>query len=92
MWRRIRLLQDMARTLMLHAKMRWSDAITANLWPYALRYANQILNETPTKHKNQQVPTNIIGNSNASPLLPSDAVVNSSDAAVIANLQQIELS
>ena len=38
--RRIRELQDSARTMLVHAKHRWPRAITAHLWPYALRTAN----------------------------------------------------
>ena len=45
--RKIRELQDHSRTMLIHATKRWSSAITANLWPYALRVANLILNETP---------------------------------------------
>jgi hypothetical protein len=46
--RRIRKLQDMARTMLIHAKHRWPSAITANLWPYAIRMANDVLNSTPS--------------------------------------------
>ena len=45
--RRIRELQDHARTMLIHASKRWPQAITANLWPYALRMANDVLNSTP---------------------------------------------
>jgi len=45
--KRIRDIQELARTQMIFAKRRWPDAIDAPLWPYALRMANQILNETP---------------------------------------------
>ena len=45
--RRIRLLQDQARTMLLHAKHRWRDAIETSLWPYALRVANEVHNSTP---------------------------------------------
>ncbi|KAI2494580.1 hypothetical protein MHU86_19950 [Fragilaria crotonensis] len=38
--RRIRDLQDRARTMIVHAKHRWPNAITSNLWPYAIRLAN----------------------------------------------------
>ena len=34
--KRIRDLQDNARTMLLHAQRMWEDAITINLWPYAL--------------------------------------------------------
>ena len=45
--KRIRDLQDLARTMLIHANKRWPNAITANLWPYALRMANANLNATP---------------------------------------------
>ena len=44
--RRIRELQDMTRTMLLHAASRWPGAITANLWPLAMRMANAILSES----------------------------------------------
>ncbi len=34
--RRIGLLQEQARTMLIHSSHRWLSAITANLWPYAL--------------------------------------------------------
>ena len=46
--RRIRELQDQARTMMIHATKRWPSAITTNLWPYALRMANEMVNCTPS--------------------------------------------
>lgn len=44
--RRIRELQEHARTMLIHARTRWPEAITVHLWPYALRTANDILNST----------------------------------------------
>jgi Reverse transcriptase (RNA-dependent DNA polymerase)/GAG-pre-integrase domain len=61
--RRIRELQDHARTMLIHAQKRWPTAITTNLWPYALRMANDIMNDTPnlvTHH----IPTNDFTKSN----------------------------
>ena len=46
--RRIRTLQDQARTMLIHAQHRWPKAIDAHLWPYALRVANEVHNSTPT--------------------------------------------
>jgi hypothetical protein len=43
--RRIRQLQDMTRTSLLQAMMHWKDAITAKLWPYALRKLCDSLNK-----------------------------------------------
>jgi hypothetical protein len=45
--RRIRVLQDRARTMLLHAKQRWPTAVEAYLWPYAIRLANEVHNATP---------------------------------------------
>ena len=45
--RRIRELQDTARTMLIHANRRWPIAVDAHLWPFALRTANEIFNITP---------------------------------------------
>ena len=45
--RRIRMLQEMARTMLVHGNKRWKEAITIQLWPYALRMANSMINEAP---------------------------------------------
>jgi hypothetical protein len=45
--KRIRDLQDMARTSLLHANRMWPDAVSIHLWPYALRHANESINMTP---------------------------------------------
>jgi hypothetical protein len=45
--RKIQSLQELARCQMIHAAHRWETAITAHLWPYAVRHAAMILNETP---------------------------------------------
>jgi len=50
----IRDLQTMARTMLLHAKGRWPDAIHLALWPYAMRMA---------VHVHNNVPNNIDGSS-----------------------------
>ena len=47
--KRIRDLQDQATSMLMHAEAKWPDVITANLWPYALREANETLNSTPSK-------------------------------------------
>lgn len=46
--RRIRELQELARTMLIHASKRWPKCITANLWPYAIRMANHVYNHTPS--------------------------------------------
>ena len=45
--KRIRDLQDAARTMILHSQRRWPNAIDAHLWPYAVRLACDIDNNTP---------------------------------------------
>jgi Reverse transcriptase (RNA-dependent DNA polymerase) len=63
--RRIRELQDMARTMLIHAKHRWPSAITANLWPYAIRMANDVLNATPSsKFPDGRIPSSSFSKSN----------------------------
>ena len=58
--RRIRELQDMARTMLLHAHQRWPKAITANLWPYAVRHANACINAGPNlQHPERLSPTQL---------------------------------
>ena len=46
--RRIRELQEMARSMLIHANARWSESVTTNLWPYAIRMANDAINNTPS--------------------------------------------
>ena len=46
--RRIHELQDMARTMLVHANRRWPQAILAHLWPYALHHANDAINASPS--------------------------------------------
>ena len=58
--RRIRTLQEMTRTSLIHAKRRWDDAITTNLWPYALRVSNDAYNNTPSlKDASRRTPHQI---------------------------------
>ena len=47
--RRIRTLQDLARTQLLHAMRKWPVAITTHLWPYAITNVTNVLNDTPKK-------------------------------------------
>ena len=47
--KRIRDLQEAARTILLDAKSRWPKAISACLWPYALRHANYAHAQTPSR-------------------------------------------
>ena len=61
--RRIRELQDQARTMLIHASTHWPNAINAHLWPYALRMANDIFNTTYDL-KRKQVPIEIFAKTN----------------------------
>ena len=45
--KRIRDLQDKARTMLMHAKARWPRAVSTWLWPHALRTANDVRNSLP---------------------------------------------
>ena len=45
---KIRQLQSQARTMLIHASKRWPTAVEANLWPYAIRMANESSNEMPS--------------------------------------------
>jgi hypothetical protein len=61
--RRIRELQELARTMLIHAARRWPACITANLWPYAVRMANDIFNHCPNlKDDKSRSPIQIFGN------------------------------
>lgn len=44
----IRELSNHARMMLIHAHRLWPSAIEANLWPYALRMANDLHNKLPT--------------------------------------------
>ena len=47
--RRIRELQELARSMLIHANRRWPDAIDTHLWPYAVRMANDAHNEATAR-------------------------------------------
>jgi hypothetical protein len=47
--KRIRDLQESARTMMLQAANKWPTAHLISLWPYALCLANDVRNRMPTK-------------------------------------------
>lgn len=64
--KKIRDLQDMARTMLLHAVHRWPDAITANLWPYAIRMASETINIAP-KAKTNISPLELFSQSDVAP-------------------------
>jgi hypothetical protein len=51
--KRIRDLQEIARTALIHANTRWPDAVNSFLWPYALRKAAVDMNTI--KHKDVEL-------------------------------------
>ena len=53
--KRIRDLQDCARTMLLHAQRRWPEAINEHLWPCAIRAAADVDNSLP-RLKTKQSP------------------------------------
>jgi len=61
--KRIHDLKDSARRMLLHAKARWSEAVSINLWPYALRNAN---------NKLYMIPDNVDGTSKFERFVRSD--------------------
>jgi hypothetical protein len=56
----IRGLTENARAMLLFAQRRWSDAITANLWPYALRMANTMYNYEPLQGRKESPLENLV--------------------------------
>ena len=53
--KRIRDLQDCARTMLIHAQRRWPGVINEHLWPYAIRNAADVDNNLP-RLKTKQSP------------------------------------
>ena len=56
--RAIGVLSAMMRTLMIHARLRWSKMITPELWPMAMKHAEHILNHTP--RENNVCPLDVV--------------------------------
>jgi hypothetical protein len=46
--RRIRDLKEQSRTMLIHAEHHWPDTVNMSLWPYAMRNACNIFNDSPT--------------------------------------------
>ena len=38
----------MAQTMMIHTSKRWAHAVSANIWPYAVMMAADIMNNAPS--------------------------------------------
>ena len=51
--KRIRDLQEQARTMLLFAVHKWPKMLSMALWPYALRMANEVRNATPLDNQNK---------------------------------------
>jgi hypothetical protein len=64
--KRIRDLQDLARSSLIHAIKRWPDAINTHLWPYALRKANNTINLAVPKNQ-IHTPIELFSGSNVAP-------------------------
>ena len=61
--RRIRSLQDLTRAMLIHHNRRWKMGGTIYLWPYAMRMANDAINEAPNlKDKEGRSPLQIFSN------------------------------
>ena len=62
--RRIRLLQELTRTQMIHLQHKWNRINTTPLWPYAMRMANDCLNQSPNmQHKSKLTAAQIFASS-----------------------------
>ena len=48
--REIGVIFNLARTQMLHAKLRWPKAVTAKLWPMVLKHTQHLLNHIPGRN------------------------------------------
>ena len=56
--RRIRTLQELARSMLIDVHRKWGMSATASLWPYALPMVNDTLNQTPnTKDEQKRSPS-----------------------------------
>jgi hypothetical protein len=62
--KRIRDLQELTTTKLLHAEAKWPKVITSNLWPYAFRCANDAMNTTP-RTKDRKLPIHLLTGSDA---------------------------
>ena len=61
--RRIRSLQDLTRASLIHHHRRWRMGGSVHLWPFALRMANDAINETPNlKDKEGRSPLQLSSN------------------------------
>ena len=66
--KRIRDLQDKARTALLHSVSRWTKASSTHLWPYALAYVTDLRNHLPL-NSNAESPMQVFSQSFVNPRL-----------------------
>ena len=57
--RAIQTVQNMTRSMLLHAALNWKDMYNSNLWPFALTHATHIYNNTPQLDLNWRSPMEI---------------------------------
>ena len=84
--KKIRDLQDSARTMMIHANRRWPDAIVVNLWPYAIKMANDVSNAT-TGITGKLTPIELFANSGATTALKTFNTFGSPTYVLDKNMQ-----
>ena len=61
--RRIRLLQNLSRSMLIYADRRWGGGAIVHPWPYAMRMANASVNNSPNmQDKFKRSPTDIMFN------------------------------
>ena len=65
--KRIRDLQEQARTMLMHSMNKWPHASSIHLWPYALYHGNDIRNHLPLK--SNKSPFEIFTSSSVQPKL-----------------------
>ena len=49
--------------MLIHAAKQWPTVITTHPWPYALRYTNDMFNNTPKKKSNFKTPMELFSGS-----------------------------
>ena len=66
--KRVQDIQQMARTMMLHAESQWPAAISTVLWSYAIRLAMDIINNLPSVNDPEHItPVESFSNSSVAP-------------------------
>ena len=65
--RRIRLLQELTRTQLIHLSNKWKKITATPLWPYAMKNSNECLNNTPNmQSKSKQTSAKLFSKSQIS--------------------------